>query len=65
MTGLKDKCDFRLEWSPDTSHNSQPADNAANAHPADAYGVSIFTALQQQLGMKLEARGASADRLVV
>jgi uncharacterized protein (TIGR03435 family) len=56
MTGLKDKYDFHLEWVPDTSQNSPPA---------DAAGVSIFTALQQQLGLKLEARTGAADRLVV
>jgi uncharacterized protein (TIGR03435 family) len=28
-------------------------------------GISIFTALQQQLGLKLNARTAAADRLVV
>jgi len=65
MTGLKDKYDFHLEWAPDTSQNSLPADNGANQPPADAGGISIFTALQQQLGLKLDARTDAADRLVV
>ncbi len=65
MTGLKGKYDFHLEWAPDTSRNSLPADSAANQQPADAGGISIFTALQQQLGLKLEARTDAADRLVV
>ncbi len=65
MTGLKDKYDFHLEWTQDTSQNSLPADTGANQPQADAGGVSIFTALQQQLGLKLEARTDSADRLVV
>jgi uncharacterized protein (TIGR03435 family) len=61
-TGLKGKYDFHLEWAPDTSRNSPPADSAAQP---DAVGVSIFTALQQQLGLKLDARTDAADRLVV
>jgi bla regulator protein BlaR1 len=65
MTGLKGKYDFHLEWAPDANRNSLPADSAANQQPADAGGVSIFTALQQQLGLKLDARTDSADRLVV
>jgi bla regulator protein blaR1 len=65
MTGLKGKYDFHLEWSPDTNQNSLPADTVANQQPTDAGGISIFTALQQQLGLKLDARTAEADRLVV
>jgi bla regulator protein blaR1 len=65
MTGLKDKYDFHLEWAPDTSQNSLPTDSGANQPPADAGGISIFTALQQQLGLKLDARTDAADRLVV
>lgn len=63
MTGIQGKYDFRLEWSPDPNLNRGPVDTA-NATP-DPGGVSIFTALQQQLGLKLEARTAPADRLVV
>ena len=65
MTSLKDRYDFHLEWAPDTSQNSLPADSGANQQPADAGGISIFTALQQQLGLKLDARTDMADRLVV
>jgi uncharacterized protein (TIGR03435 family) len=65
MTGLKDKYDFHLEWTPDTSQNSLPADSGANQPPADTGGISMFTALQLQLGLKLEARTDAADRLVV
>jgi uncharacterized protein (TIGR03435 family) len=64
-TGVTGKYDFHLEWSPDTSRNPLTPDGAANQPPPDAGGVSIFTALQQQLGLKLEARTATADRLVI
>lgn len=64
MTGLKDRFDFHLEWAPDPSQNVLPPDSAAN-QPVNPGGISIFTALQQQLGLKLEARTAAADRLFV
>jgi bla regulator protein blaR1 len=65
MTDLKDKYDFHLEWAPDTTRNLPPVDSSANQQPADGDGISIFTALQQQLGLKLDARTDAADRLVV
>jgi uncharacterized protein (TIGR03435 family) len=65
VTGLKGKYDFHLEWTPDTIQNSPPPNDAANPQSLDPGGVSIFTALQQQLGLKLEARTELADRLVV
>ncbi|HEY4355770.1 MAG TPA: M56 family metallopeptidase [Acidobacteriaceae bacterium] len=65
MTGLKDKYDFHLEWSPDTNQPAPPTPGgAANLPPADAGGLSIFSALQQQLGLKLVPRTTAADRLV-
>ncbi len=63
MTGLKDRFDFRLEWTPDPARNPLPPDNSANQQPADPGGISIFTALQQQLGLKLDARTSPAERL--
>ncbi len=63
MSGLTDKFDFRLEWSPDPSLGSLPAGNSQAS--ADTGGISVFTALQQQLGMKLDARTSSADTVVV
>ena len=64
-TGLRDKYDFQLEWSPDTSQAAVPAGGAANQQPVDTGGISIFSALQQQLGLKLVPRTSAADRLVV
>ncbi len=65
MTGLKGKFDFHLDWTPDSNLNPPSPDNTANQQPADVGGVSIFTAVQQQLGLKLEARTAAAERLLV
>jgi len=59
MTGLQGKFDFRLEWTPDSSLGGAPA------APVDPGGISIFTALQQQLGLRLDARTGASDYFVV
>lgn len=65
MTGLKNKYDFHLEWSPDTNPTAFPTESPANPQPAYAQDLSIFSALQQQLGLKLVPRSSTADRLIV
>jgi uncharacterized protein (TIGR03435 family) len=57
MTGDKRKFDFHLRWTPDEAQTG--ADSATPDRP------SLFTALQEQLGLKLEAEKVSADVLVV
>jgi uncharacterized protein (TIGR03435 family) len=59
MTGLTGKFDFRLEWTPDSSLGGAPA------APVDPGGISIFTALQQQLGLRLDPRTGASDYFVV
>jgi len=54
-TGLTGRYDFDLHWTPDDTH--------AEAAPADA--PSLFTAVQEQLGLKLEPVKAPVDVLVV
>jgi uncharacterized protein (TIGR03435 family) len=63
MTALNGAFDFRLEWTPDPSLNPQA--DPTQPPPADLGGISIFTAVQQELGLKLEARTGSAESLVV
>ena len=60
QTGLTDRYDFELTWSPDTIMN--PVD-----HDQDeaAGGPSIFTAIQNELGLKLQSSKGSVDILVV
>lgn len=53
MTGMKGVYDFTLNWAPD--------DASADARS----GASIFTALQEQLGLKLEPRKIAFRILVV
>src|SRR6185312_8508496 len=61
-TGIAGKFDFRLEWTPDPSLD--PLQAASQTPPGDA-GISVFNALQQKLGLKLEPRTSPADALVV
>jgi uncharacterized protein (TIGR03435 family) len=57
MTGDNRKFDFHLTWTPDETPRGM--DSAAPDGP------SLFTALQEQLGLKLESGKVSADVLVV
>lgn len=65
QTGLKGDYSFELKWTPDESHDQGfkgPGD--APAAP-DANGPSIFTAIQEQLGLKLESQKSPVDLLVI
>jgi uncharacterized protein (TIGR03435 family) len=60
-TGLRGGFDIDLDWTPD---RPQPAD--ASAVPAvHSGGEGLFTALQEQLGLKLEPAKDGVDTLVV
>jgi len=65
QTGIDGKFDFQLNWTPDDSQFTTlgvkvpaPTD-APNAPP------NLYTAIQEQLGLKLEATKAAADVLAV
>jgi uncharacterized protein (TIGR03435 family) len=57
MTGLQGEFAFHLEWMPEAGGTA-----AATDIPS---GPSIFTAVEEQLGLKLESRKAPLDVLVV
>jgi uncharacterized protein (TIGR03435 family) len=57
-TGLTGKYDIDLHWTPDSLSASQ-------APPADASGPDIFTALQEQLGLKLNPAKAPVETLII
>jgi len=60
-TGLKGLYDFTLRWSPDeTQKLSAPGEGASQSG-----GPSIFAALQEQLGIKLEGRKGPVDVVIV
>jgi uncharacterized protein (TIGR03435 family) len=52
-TGLKESYDFRLEWAP------------FGRSSTDSDGQSIFTAVEQQLGLKLEPQRAPIEFLII
>lgn len=63
-TGLTGKYDMTMEWVPDESIVMQlPPDAPKPA--ADAAGPTIFTALQEQLGLKLEAQKGPVEVFVI
>jgi uncharacterized protein (TIGR03435 family) len=70
QTGLKGNYDFTLKWTPDASQGQMlslpgggPPGDAAP--PPDASGPTIFTALQEQLGLKLESQKGPVDTIVI
>ncbi|GAC1428816.1 MAG: hypothetical protein NVSMB62_26570 [Acidobacteriaceae bacterium] len=64
-TGLTERYDFQLNWTPDQSQFAQmgapipPPSDDPNAPP------SLYTALGEQLGLKMEPMKAKADVIVV
>jgi uncharacterized protein (TIGR03435 family) len=60
-TNLKGLFDFTLEWSPEETQKMTPEGGVA----AGPSGPSIFSALQEQLGLKLEGRKGPVEILVV
>ena len=61
-TGLAGAYDFNLTWTPDNMPNRPPG---APEAPIDPNGPSIFTALQEQLGLKLDSQKGPVSVLVI
>jgi uncharacterized protein (TIGR03435 family) len=65
QTGLTERYDFNLNWTPDQSQFAAmgarvpPPSDDPNAPP------SLYTALQEQLGLKLESTKANTDVMVI
>jgi uncharacterized protein (TIGR03435 family) len=58
-TGLSGRYDFDLEWSPDETQFD------GNVPPRNPDEPDLFTAMQQQLGLRLEATKGPIDALVI
>ena len=66
QTGLTGAYDFTLTWTPDAGMPTGSGGPAGAAAPApDESAPSIFTAVQEQLGLKLEATRGPVDVIVV
>jgi bla regulator protein BlaR1 len=65
-TGLNGNYDFTLKWTPDESQGQLPGGPPGDAAPPpDASGPSIFTAIQEQIGLRLESQKGPADTIVI
>jgi uncharacterized protein (TIGR03435 family) len=60
-TGLTGEYDWTLKWTPAAMDSSSSADGAA----VDSSTASLFTAVQEQLGLKLEPQKGTVDILVI
>ena len=65
MTGLKGLFDVRLEWTPDFNRARAPGNGGVPAPIDSAPGPTIFTAVQEQVGLKLESRKGLLDVVVI
>jgi uncharacterized protein (TIGR03435 family) len=61
-TGLTGQYDFKLAWTPDETEKAAPPGENSASDPA---GPSLFTAIQNQLGLKLESKKAMLDVLII
>jgi uncharacterized protein (TIGR03435 family) len=75
-TGLEGGYDFRLSWTPEGLRRGAPppgppspegfgGTSAPLLPPADPDGATIFTALQEQLGLRLDPQQAPLDVFVI
>ncbi len=64
-TGLGGYFDIKLEWSPEESEGRAPSGEGATAPGAGDVRPSIFTAVQEQLGLKLESTKGPVDVVIV
>jgi uncharacterized protein (TIGR03435 family) len=64
-TQLPGTFDFHLSWTPDRMPQGPPPPGAPALPPVDPNGASLFAALQEQLGLKLESTRAPLDVLVI
>ena len=59
-TNLSGTYEFQIDWAPDVA-----ASSAGTAPAPDPNAVSIFTAVREQLGLRLEPEKQQVDVLIV
>jgi uncharacterized protein (TIGR03435 family) len=64
-TGMAGMFDFRLKFSPDEGTPGMPTQGGGQQPGADDAAPSIFTALQEQLGLKLEQAKGPGESLMI
>ena len=68
-TGLTGKYDLKLEWAPDENQvamfQAMGVPEGYGAPPADPLGPSLFSALQEQLGLRLDSQQGPVEIFVI
>jgi bla regulator protein blaR1 len=65
-TGLTGSHDFQLTWTPDPGEYRADGDKVKAAGiPVDPSGPSFFSAIKEQLGLKLESKKGQVEILVI
>ncbi len=64
-TGLSGSFDFQLAWTPDQFRSDDGKIKLLNGNPVDSSGPSFFTAIQEQIGLKLESKKGQVETLVI
>ena len=64
-TGLNGNYDFKMSFAPDRGLDQQAPPAADDRQQSQSDGPSIFTALQEQLGLKLESQKGPVEVLVI
>jgi uncharacterized protein (TIGR03435 family) len=64
-TGMLGGFDIDLRWTPDPPPPGVTPDSRFPQPPVDPDGPSLFTAIQEQLGFKLDARQGPVDVVVI
>lgn len=64
-TGLPSTYAFKLDWTPDPGEGGPPGPRGPDATPPDPSGPSLFTALQEQLGLRLQSAKGPVENLVI
>jgi len=64
-TNLTGRFDIQLQWTPDVGENPLSPSGDPLPPPTDISGPSIFGAIQEQLGLKLEAARGPVEVLIL
>ena len=65
QTGITGRFDFTLEWRPDVAQVGPPGGPAPQLPPEVEARPDLFTAIQEQVGLKLESTKAPVDAYVI
>jgi len=64
-TGLPSTYTFKLDWTPDVGERGLPGPVPPDVASPDPNGPSLFAALQEQLGLRLQSAKGSVESLVI